>query len=271
MGKFDGVLILSDMDGTLLNSAAQVSEENRRAIEYFQANGGYFSVATGRSKAGMEYFARDGLLNAPAVIYNGAAVYDFGDMRALYSLSVGERGYTLAERLIELFPDAGVEVYLEDASIIAHSSEITERHFRYVHAEPRYMDIAEIPHPWLTMVLTREPDSIGELEEYIKVNFPGEFFAQYSLPYYLEVLHREANKAWGTLKLAKHMNIKANDLYTIGDGRNDVELVSCTANGYAPANACAEIMALEPRMLPDNDAHAIAALIDELDKKYSRR
>ena len=41
MKIFDGYLLVSDMDGTLLNSKGKLSEENKKAIEYFVDNGGY--------------------------------------------------------------------------------------------------------------------------------------------------------------------------------------------------------------------------------------
>ena len=47
MGKFDGILLLSDIDGTIAKEGI-VSEENRAAVEYFKQNGGMFAYATGR-------------------------------------------------------------------------------------------------------------------------------------------------------------------------------------------------------------------------------
>ena len=40
MGKFDGVLLASDMDGTLLNDQRQIDRGNIEALEYFTQNGG---------------------------------------------------------------------------------------------------------------------------------------------------------------------------------------------------------------------------------------
>ena len=37
MGKFEGVLIVSDIDGTLTNSNQELSDENKKAIEYFKS------------------------------------------------------------------------------------------------------------------------------------------------------------------------------------------------------------------------------------------
>lgn len=60
MGIFDGVLLASDFDNTLiyteeaLRSGAPVpelSEGNRTALERFMAQGGRFTVSTGRALA----------------------------------------------------------------------------------------------------------------------------------------------------------------------------------------------------------------------------
>lgn len=53
MGKFDGILICTDLDGTLLRNDGTISQENLSAIEYFKAEGGYFTFVTGR----MPYYA----------------------------------------------------------------------------------------------------------------------------------------------------------------------------------------------------------------------
>ena len=49
MGIFDGILICTDLDGTLLANDKSISDENLRAIEYFKENGGYFTFVTGRT------------------------------------------------------------------------------------------------------------------------------------------------------------------------------------------------------------------------------
>ena len=58
MGKFDGVLLLSDFDNTLVYTEdallsggrlPPLNSANREAIHYFMAEGGIFSVATGRA------------------------------------------------------------------------------------------------------------------------------------------------------------------------------------------------------------------------------
>ena len=46
--KFKGYLLCSDCDGTLTYGEEVLSEENVKAIKYFQKEGGIFTLATGR-------------------------------------------------------------------------------------------------------------------------------------------------------------------------------------------------------------------------------
>ena len=48
MNKFEGIMICTDLDGTLLSDKHTISPENLDAIEYFKANGGKFTFITGR-------------------------------------------------------------------------------------------------------------------------------------------------------------------------------------------------------------------------------
>ena len=77
MGKFDGMLLVSDFDNTLVytehilggqKAAPVMSERNRQALEYFMAEGGRFAVATGRSLAAFRRPAATIPTNAPAVV-----------------------------------------------------------------------------------------------------------------------------------------------------------------------------------------------------------
>lgn len=76
MGKFDGIVLLSDMDGTLLDDQKQISEENQRAIDRFEREGGCFCIATGRPPMTTVDFEELLPADAPRVYLNGAFVRD---------------------------------------------------------------------------------------------------------------------------------------------------------------------------------------------------
>lgn len=265
MGKFDGILLLSDLDGTLLSGTRVISPENLEALRYFMAEGGRFSVATGRSKPGMEHFLEYLPINAPAVIYNGAVVYDFEAGRAVWQLPLGERGLDLYHLVQTEFPGTGMETYEMDIAYALSDNPISRRHFTNVKMPWKLVRPEEVPQPWVDMLLLEQEDRLGKIKARLEECFPGKFFLQYSDKEFLEVLHPEANKGTAALALCEYLGISSENLYTVGDGRNDIQLLTCTKNAYAPANAEPEIKALCPRMLSHHNDHAIAALIAELD------
>lgn len=265
MGKFDGILLLSDLDGTLLTGTRSISSENLSAIRYFMEQGGRFSVATGRSKPGMEHFLENLPINAPAVIYNGAVVYDFEAGRPVWQRPLGQRGLKLNELIQREFPGAGVETYEMDTAYALSDNPISRRHFENVRMPWRLVQPEEVPQPWVDMLLLEREDRLAQIKARLEEAFPGEYFLQYSDKEFLEVLHPAANKGTAALALCEYLGFQAENLYTVGDGRNDIQLLTCTKNAYAPANAEPEVLALQPRMLPHHDDHAIAALITALD------
>ena len=81
MGKFDGWLICSDFDGTIYVDKA-LSDENCRAVKYFQDNGGRFTFASGRFTNMFDSFRDRIEANAPIAGLNGSVIADPSDGRS---------------------------------------------------------------------------------------------------------------------------------------------------------------------------------------------
>ena len=77
MKKFDGILLCTDLDGTLLRNDKSISQENLDAIEYFKSEGGYFTFITGRMPCFSEEIYQVVRPNAPIGCINGGGVYDY--------------------------------------------------------------------------------------------------------------------------------------------------------------------------------------------------
>jgi len=83
MGKFDGYLIYSDLDGTFATGET-VYQENINAIKYFTENGGRFAFCTGRPTGYLKNMNMLDIINAPVCILNGAVVYDYESEKVLF-------------------------------------------------------------------------------------------------------------------------------------------------------------------------------------------
>lgn len=76
MMKPDIKLVALDMDGTLLNRAGEISEENRKAIKEAEEQGVFVVLSTGRSYATCSDFAKSMALRSYLITVNGSEIYD---------------------------------------------------------------------------------------------------------------------------------------------------------------------------------------------------
>ena len=174
MGKFDGVLIASDFDNTMVYTEGAlrsggpvpaISRENRDAIEYFMAQGGTFSVATGRA---LPSFASvmDGVpMNGPTVLFNGAAIYDFPAGRYLRTAFLPERIRDHVRQLSQLMPGLTFEIYHDDNSIhVVNPNEITARHLHLTHTPSQQIaSLDQAPSPISKLLFEEEPQRLRQL------------------------------------------------------------------------------------------------------------
>lgn len=269
MGRFDGVMILTDMDGTLLDSQSRLSPENREAILRFMDQGGRFSVATGRVKRAMEYFLPELPLNAPAVLFNGSVVYDFQQSRTVWEKDL-DHGPALAfaRDIMARFPWAGVEVFLAEDEYVAQNNDRTRRHFQFVRLELKERDIEEIPQPWVKFNLTGQGEQMRELADYCQSRYGRQYFMEFSTPDFYEIMAPGVHKGAGALAACRACGLSPEGLYTVGDGYNDKELMECAKMCFAPENAVEPIRRLAHRILPDNDSHTLAAAVRALEELY---
>ncbi len=82
MGKFDGYLICSDLDGTFSGGGDTV-EVNSRAVKYFTENGGRFTFTTGRTATYLPEQEFFDIINAPVGVFNGGIIYDYETEKVL--------------------------------------------------------------------------------------------------------------------------------------------------------------------------------------------
>ena len=77
-------LVMTDMDGTLLNSEKRVSPRTRAVIDRMRERGIGFAVCTGRIPTMVEFYLKDLEITIPIVAANGAIVWDPQRGEALY-------------------------------------------------------------------------------------------------------------------------------------------------------------------------------------------
>ena len=109
---FSDWLIVSDVDGTLKTKLRMLPERNLKAITHFVEDlGGNFTLASGRNISSLrKHYERLPIKSTPAVILNGAGIYDYEHEKMLSFHSIDERGIDIVRRVNERFPLIQIEI-----------------------------------------------------------------------------------------------------------------------------------------------------------------
>lgn len=249
-----------------------VSKANQAAIRYFMAEGGIFSVATGRAKPAFEAVADGVPMNGPTVLFNGAAIYDFSTGKYLCEAFLPETARAHIAQTIRELPFAAVELYHDNNDIHAlQPNDVTRRHLHVTHSPTVIVDSMEqVPSPISKALFSTEPAHQAALLDYLRgQGWYGDYEIVASSESLVELTARGANKGGMVRRLAALLHIPQANVACVGDHANDISMLTWAGMAFAPANALPEVRALPcVRTLPDCREDAIAALIAVLDEKF---
>ena len=271
MGKFDGVLLVSDYDDTLYNHKLEVSEENRAAIESFIAQGGTFTVATGRAKATFQpQIARERLtLNAPVVLSNGSAIYDFSADKLLYQSYLPMEAAEHMTQVCQAFPDLAFESYHQGDVYVHNPNLVTMKHLERVKVPYTLCQtIDEMPLPWTKLILEHDHALLSDVQRMFLERWGDQYEAIFSNRYYLEVTRRGCNKGGMVQRLIDMLGVERDNLYCVGDNQNDIPMMALSAIPFAPANCAQEVKDWGATILCHCDDGVIGDIVDRLDRIY---
>ena len=269
MGKFDGVLLASDFDDTLYDCYGRVPQANLEALRYFTGQGGRFSVATGRAHRTFAPYAHLAPMNAPAVLSNGSALYDFAKNHMIFQTFLRGRALQDLEQLAEVFPEIGFEAYFGEDIYVYQPNAVTEAHMAKVGTDYTLCPkISDMPVPWTKVILQQEYEYLLKVQAWMREEFPNEYEVIFSNQYLLEVTDFGSNKGGMVKKLADYLHIAPEHIYCVGDNQNDIPMLVLSAIPFAPANCAQEVKDWGARVLCSCEEGVIAPIIEILDKKY---
>lgn len=266
MGKFSGLLVLTDLDGTLFRSDKTISEENRLAIDYFKSEGGLFTFITGR----LPYYSRaayDAVKpNAPFGCINGGGVYDGEAGRYIWSCSLSPEAIELVECIDEGFPEVGIQIVCHHKTYFAKDNEVGVK-FRQLTGLPNLTcDYRSLDEPIAKVIF--ESDSEDEMQRIARTLKEHPLSSSFELirseRTLFEILPKGVNKGNAVRRLAEHLGIPIERTVAIGDYDNDVGMLRAAGIGIAVANASPSALAAADLVTVTNEQHAVARIIYDI-------
>lgn len=260
-------LLVTDIDGTLVDSHQEVPEANVKAIRRLLATGGLYTFATGRNEQSVRPYAEALGVNAPAILYNGAKVVDLSGDTTLFE-------HCLAR-------DAARSVLRLASSFDVHPTLHLGGHVYVQRADPTIRDhMAKNGVPWvevgdLARFIERVPDSrnptkllligaedvLEDVGRVVRAELPALSIMK-SESTYLEVLPPGISKGAALLVLCKHLGLDPQEVVAMGDGPNDMTLIEAAGLGVAVANATRELKERADFISRPNEECGVAEVIE---------
>ena len=267
MGKFDGILICTDLDGTLYKNDKTISVENKEAIEYFKREGGAFTFITGR----LPYYSQDAYAaarpNVPFGCINGGGVYDGEVKRYIWTRELPRAALTLVEAIDGAFPNVGIQLCAFEKTYFAKENGTTVR-FREITGLPKLScDYHTFDKPMAKIIFcTDVEEELLRVEAALRAHALAKDFdfirSERSL---FEILPKGVHKGLALEKLAEHLGIDMRRTVALGDYDNDSAMLRRAGWGIAVANASKSALEAARYVTVGNEEHAVAKIIYEIE------
>ncbi|MBR2131158.1 MAG: HAD-IIB family hydrolase [Oscillospiraceae bacterium] len=281
MGKFDGILFLSDFDNTILYTAGamknggicpEMPERNLQAIRYFIEEGGYFGVATGRAMVAFAQYAAMVPTNVPTLVNNGGSVYDYTTGKYVETLFLKENSRARIASILEANPDISVELFYPGMLVqVFRESRWNKRHFEVTRVP--YEVVPDISPESVKMPLSKvlflgETEDLKRAMEFINAQpWRGEYEMIFSSDYLLELAAHGAEKGAAAKRMMERLGCEK--LVCAGDHLNDLSMLLEADYAFCPSNAVEEVRANAQVVCHCQDG-AIADMIAILEKELSK-
>ena len=254
MGKFSNVFFASDFDHTLTGQDNVLRERNLEAIRNFLAEDGVFTVASGRS---IPLFRRRAALvpvNAPCILYNGGACYDYRDEKLYYAHPLPDFALDIVREAQRLDPSLCIEIQGVDNHYVFGYNPLRDAFLKSEGFTP-VLVTDDVPKPWIklavcagltgdSLVFTAE-DAVrfAAVERGLDAFCAGRCYVTRSMPYILEIGNPACSKGGAARTLAERCGRKI--LVCAGDAPNDLSMLDAADFAFVPED-CDEALRDKP-------------------------
>ena len=251
MGIYSEVLLTVDFDRTLTAPDSSIPERNIEAIEYFMANGGIFTVNTGRSVP--MYSSKMELVpvNAPLLLYNGSAAYDKEKGEFTFATAIDLPLVETLEKAMAMFPDCAVELQGKTHHYLFAPNEGWKNYNEHNGCHYGFCALADAPEPFLKFTLygafrdvtvadlyngsPAEFARFDEIERELEAAFGDKCVAFRAANRIIDIHARGVSKAKSARRLQRELGRKW--LVCVGDGENDVTMMQDADCAFCPGDA----------------------------------
>ena len=230
-------MVALDIDGTLVDHEGRLPDSVRRSVRRVVDAGVPVVLATGRSwHATRPVFEELDLPRAPVIASNGAVCVQFPPLE--FQQVVTFNPATVIERVLDEHPGAALA-----AEVVGVGYRVT-KHFPDGDLDGSIEVVTpdELAGSDVTRIVVRDPAASDDdfIALAARLGLHGvNYFVGWSA--WLDIAPAGVNKALALVEVAQTLGVDRADVLALGDGRNDIEMLSWAGRGVAIGDAAPEV------------------------------
>ena len=259
-------LLVVDIDGTLLGSEGGISDEDKEALAAAQQAGVGVCLSTGRAIQGCRWIVDELSLDGYHIFFDGALVS--GPRKELYVEPLDSGVVKEVVKFVRKH-DIYFEFYSTKDYFVEWENWATEIHRNYFKLEPMVVDFKGLVGGEKFIkggLITRDAEEAAKAKSFRNrfdrsLRFSAARSPAYPGVEFINVLAPDVSKGKALTALAAHLKVSLSEVMAIGDGTNDISLLSIAGLAVAMGNAPDEVKAVAHRVTKDVGSSGVAAAV----------
>lgn len=267
------ILVVADMDGTLLADDKSLPACNVATIRLFTALGGHFSVATGRVIDSVSRYPAITSCLSPVIASGGCVIYDYAtDRFRRSSLLPRVVARKAVKDILKAFPAFGAVVMsMDNRLFLVSASAETSKLMRDEQHVYFHRPQEDIPPEWNKVLFAGPHEQMAELRAFVtRMDYPGVYFVATD-PLYFEMMPMGVSKASALQELCDMLRIKPENTAVVGDYYNDLDMMKLAGCSVAVSNAPLDVRMQATEITASNNEGGVGQFLYRLIKKYGNR
>lgn len=232
-------LIVTDMDGTLLNGEHEISDENKNVLKKVADKGIKVAIATGRIYESTIKYARELDIKTPIICCNGALIKEENG-NIIY---ISKIEYDLCANIIDILEDYNIyyQCFTDDTIFTPYINEWLRKYqmqedlnIKIIESD-NIKEIIKGKDILKFLIIESDLSLLSKVEKELKnikdIELTKSFFDN------IEIMKKGVNKGSAVESLAKYLGVDKSEVITFGDNHNDLSMIMYAGMGVAMGNA----------------------------------
>lgn len=260
-------MVCLDIDGTLLNSNHQISKNVKDSINAVVNKKNIpVILVSARMPKGITFLQKELEIEQPIICYSGALILD-KDKTVLYKEFINASDLEQAYKLTKSY-DIHISLYKDDEWYIEEMDYWAKQESDITNIMPKIFNFKDLIELWKKektgpnkILCMANPDEIIKLKENINADDLNIYLSK---PTYLEIMQGTVSKTTAINYLQKVFNVAKEEIITMGDNYNDIDMLKYSGLGIAMGNAPEDVKIYADCVTSTNDEDGVAEAL----KKY---